>query len=54
MENKIEQIYKNYENLKKRNCHINDEDDYNTIRQKDMLFGKIIAYEQVIEILKTE
>jgi hypothetical protein len=52
MGEKIERIYKRYEDLKKQDCHINDGDTLGVIRQKDILFGKIMAFEEVIKILQ--
>jgi hypothetical protein len=52
MNDKIEKIYGIYENLKKQDCHIDDGDTLGIIRQKDILFGKIMALEEVIKILQ--
>jgi hypothetical protein len=53
MDEKIEKIYEYYEELKKQDCHINDDDFLSTIRHKDMMYGQIMACEKIINILKS-
>lgn len=53
MEEKLIKLEKCIKNLKQNSdCHINDNDDFITIRQKDMLFGKIMGLEMALELLK--
>lgn len=48
----IKIIKKQLKKLLEEGCHINDSDCLNTIRQKDMHFGKIVALEEMINVFK--
>lgn len=52
MNEKIEKIIKEYELLKAQDCHIYGDESHEEKRHKDMLFGKILAFERVIAILQ--
>lgn len=52
MTDKINIIRNLYQSLKEQDCHINDNDSIDIIRRKDMIFGQIIAYERILEILE--
>lgn len=55
MKEKLDMLKKCIEHLKNNSdVHINENDDLNTIRQKDMLFGRIQGLEIAFELLKEE
>lgn len=53
-DNQVKELKDNYNNLLQNDCHIYDIDNKLTVRQKDMIFGKIMAYQQIFEMLGIE
>jgi len=54
MEEKLDMLEKCINDFKNSSdVHINENDDLITIRQKDMLFGKIQGLEMALELLKS-
>jgi len=45
---KINQVIIRYNELKGVNVHINDSDDKISKRQKDIMFGKLLGYEEIL------
>lgn len=52
MKNLLTIIEKRYRELSDKDCHITDGDDVSKQRQKDILFGKVLGYDEVMVIIK--
>jgi len=50
-EDKINQVLTKYNQLKSIDVHINNCDDIVIKRQKDMMFGKLLGYEEALKQL---
>jgi len=51
IESKINQVLTKYNQLKSIDVHINNYDDNINKRQKDMIFGKLLGYEECLKQL---